>query len=80
MTEILLAKAQYWVERAEKHDRRGEHCRMWCDYITAASYFFELRDQQQLRKIFKKCPEVERAVSAKIVEFANSGITEFRDL
>lgn len=70
--KAILEKAQYWVELAEKHSYRNEHYQAACDYQMAAGYFFELGDREQLRKIFKKCPEVKRAVSAEIVEFAES--------
>lgn len=71
-SQVILKKGQYWLELAEKHRYRGERYQELCDYKMAASYFFELKDKEQLRQIFKRRPDVKSLLDPKIVEFAMS--------
>ena len=74
MKNEIIQKAQYWLELAEKHNYRGERYRELCDYKIATGYFWELKDKEQLLRIFKKRPEVKRLLSVETVEFCDMNV------
>ena len=76
MESEILGKAQYWLDLAARSTHRGKHYRALCQYKMAAGYFFEIRDTEQLRKIFKKCPDVKTLLRSEIVEFVESEIND----
>lgn len=70
----LETAAQYWLDLAVKNTHRDNHYQALCQYRMAAEYFFELGNREQLRQIFKKCPDVKGLLSAEAVDFCERAI------